>query len=289
MKVSQSLNINLNVQLIKSNYNILPTDDILLVDASGGDVTLTLPPYISIEANNTPFTIKKIDSGFNNVIVASNINIDGLPSISWHVPYQSLSVVTDGNTYYSSASVFSGNNGSLNILGQTLSDGSGTSVIIDAGNANIANKYGGSLLLYSGNASTPGYEGAIQFLPKGLHSGSFEIEGSFSTYYGRVDRGANYQAPLTGFNITFPDQCQTLILNPAGVLAAGTIVMPLNATYGTPYNGQIIRIASTQTITALTVNANAGQSINNSPTTLLGGTGFSYIYRAANETWYRLY
>jgi hypothetical protein len=102
-----------------------------------------------------------------------------------------------------------------------------------------------------------------------------------------ADTSYSYQTPLTGFTITIADGIQTLILEPAGTLLAGTITMP-----STPVDGQLIRITSTQSITTLTLSPNAGQSVKNAPTgftvNLTGSQGYELIYRLANTTWYRL-
>lgn len=96
-----------------------------------------------------------------------------------------------------------------------------------------------------------------------------------------------YQTPITGFSITIPDSTQFLVLDPAGTLATGTVKMPSH-----PGDGQVQGINSSQTITALTVSPNTGQSIKNAPTTLVVSTtspqGYVFIYRAANTTWYRI-
>jgi len=100
-------------------------------------------------------------------------------------------------------------------------------------------------------------------------------------------QGINYQTPSTGFSITLNNTDAVLILDPSGTLATGTITMPAS-----PINGQNVSISSSQTITSLTVSANAGQSIKNAPTTLTvsltGDQGYKFIYRSANTTWYRL-
>jgi len=102
-----------------------------------------------------------------------------------------------------------------------------------------------------------------------------------------ADMSKSVQVPLTGFTITIADGVSTLILDPAGTLATGTITLP-----ATPLDGQEVRVTSSQTITALTVSPNAGQSVANAPTTLAvsltGPQGYEFIYHAANTTWYRL-
>lgn len=102
----------------------------------------------------------------------------------------------------------------------------------------------------------------------------------------------SYQTPATGFNITIPSTVDNLVLNPAGTLATGTIVMP-----ATPIDGQRVVVSTSQIITALTVSPNAGQTLLNAPTTLqlwantagaISGYGFSYIYILSITTWVRL-
>ena len=92
----------------------------------------------------------------------------------------------------------------------------------------------------------------------------------------------DYQVLTTGFSYTFGGGTTTLIIQPAGTLATGTITMPAS-----PADGMVIALSSTQIITALTVSANTGQSIVNAVTTLAAGGGARYIYRLTNTTWYR--
>jgi hypothetical protein len=53
-----------------------------------------------------------------------------------------------------------------------------------------------------------------------------------------------------------------------------------------PADGMTITFSSTKTITALTVNANAGQSIVGAPTVLPANQAGAYVYRLSNTTWY---
>lgn len=91
----------------------------------------------------------------------------------------------------------------------------------------------------------------------------------------------DYQVLTTGFSYTFAAGTQVLVINPAGTLATGTITMPAS-----PSDGMTIRFSSTKAITALTVNANTGQTINNAVTTLSAGQAASYIYRLASTSWF---
>jgi len=91
----------------------------------------------------------------------------------------------------------------------------------------------------------------------------------------------DYQTPTTGFSYTFAAGTQTLVMNPAGTLATGTITMP-----SAPADGMTITFSSIQQITALTLNGNTGQSVSSAVTFLPAKTTASYVYRIANTTWY---
>lgn len=91
----------------------------------------------------------------------------------------------------------------------------------------------------------------------------------------------DFQTPTTGFSYTFTN-FNVLFANPAGTLATGTVTMS-----ATPVDGTTVTITSTQQITALTINANTGQSIvAGGVVQLNANTSRQYLYRAANTTWY---
>ena len=102
-----------------------------------------------------------------------------------------------------------------------------------------------------------------------------------------VDTSYSYQVPSNAFTINYPNGCSLLYLDPAAGLASGTINMPT-----TPVDGQICVIASSQTITALTVNASAGQAISNTPTALTvsttGSYNYAFLFRVVGLKWFRL-
>jgi hypothetical protein len=89
--------------------------------------------------------------------------------------------------------------------------------------------------------------------------------------------------PVAGFNYQIPAAVGVFLMQPAAVLATGTLQLPQN-----PVNRQRIEVSSSQTITALTVTA-TGKTILNAPTTLVGGSGFAYLYRSTTTTWHRVY
>lgn len=91
------------------------------------------------------------------------------------------------------------------------------------------------------------------------------------------------QTPTTGFSIAPAPGVTLLVLNPAGTLAAGTIQMP-----PTPGDNQTFTVITSQTITAATFNANAGQTLNGAPSTLPANTCVEWIYVTVLSTWFRL-
>jgi len=72
--------------------------DVVLADASGGAITITLPA----PSENAWVQVKKIDSSLNKVTVAQNASetIDGQASIDLVNQYQSYIVVSDGTDWF---------------------------------------------------------------------------------------------------------------------------------------------------------------------------------------------
>ena len=89
--------------------------------------------------------------------------------------------------------------------------------------------------------------------------------------------------PTTGFTNTIANTTSYYILEPAGTLATGTLTMPAS-----PVNEQVVTVASTQEITALTHSPNTGQTLKGALTTITVDGNASWIYRTANTTWYRV-
>jgi len=91
----------------------------------------------------------------------------------------------------------------------------------------------------------------------------------------------DYQVLTTGFSYTFAAGTQVLVAVPAGTLATGTITMP-----SAPADGMVITIQSSQQITALTLNANTGQSLVGTAVQISPNAPLSWVYRLTNTTWY---
>jgi hypothetical protein len=80
---------------------------------------------------------------------------------------------------------------------------------------------------------------------------------------------------------TIGNTSQGVVLEPAAPIATFTVTMP-----AAPTDGQVAYITTTEVITTLTINANAGQSIAGSAASANGA--FTYTYRSSNTTWYRI-
>lgn len=94
----------------------------------------------------------------------------------------------------------------------------------------------------------------------------------------------DYQVLTTGFSYTFASGTQTLVINPAGTLATGTITMPAS-----PVDGMTVTISTTQEITALTLSGNTGKSIGGTQVARFpANSAMQFVYRSANTTWYRI-
>lgn len=81
-----------------STYAVTTSDEVILVNASGGSVTVTLPTAVS---NTHVYTIKKIDTSGNTVVVntTSLQTIDGGASATLKIQYASISLVSDGSNW----------------------------------------------------------------------------------------------------------------------------------------------------------------------------------------------
>jgi hypothetical protein len=100
-----------------------------------------------------------------------------------------------------------------------------------------------------------------------------------------------YVAPLTGASVTLTAQQRRLIIEPAGTIAALTIVWPAAAGL---IDNQTMGICSTQIITTLTTTNGTGATVLNAPTamTVPLATGAAscveWVYRQSNTSWYRV-
>ena len=98
--------------------------------------------------------------------------------------------------------------------------------------------------------------------------------------------GIQNEAPLTGASITLGDGVGRLLLNPAGTIAAATVLLPSAANL---YDGQVLIIASSQTVTTLTITAGSGTTIAaTAAATVSADVPIEWIYSAASATWFQI-
>lgn len=100
-----------------------------------------------------------------------------------------------------------------------------------------------------------------------------------------------YAAPLTGASLTLTAQQRRLMLEPAGTIAALTVVWPAAAGL---IDNQTMGICTRQIVTALTTTNGAGATVLDAPTALTAPltTGaascIEWVYRISNTSWYRV-
>ncbi|MDB5584879.1 MAG: hypothetical protein JWR80_10055 [Bradyrhizobium sp.] len=100
-----------------------------------------------------------------------------------------------------------------------------------------------------------------------------------------------YSTPLTGVSITVAAGTRQVIVEPAGTIAALTLVLP--AATGLT-EGQRLGFCTTQIITTLTLTAGTGTTIMNGPTAMLvpvatgAASCVEWIYVASTTKWYRV-
>lgn len=101
------------------------------------------------------------------------------------------------------------------------------------------------------------------------------------------DKRTQYSAPsATGFTVQVNDASLSvwLILTPVAGYAAGTIKLPLSTNC---VDKQEILVNCTQSVTALTINAN-GATVTGGPTTLTANAFFRLRFDGVTSTWYRV-
>lgn len=84
-----------------ANETVHANDCVVLYNASSGAITVTLP--LPGQVKNLVLTLKKTDSSANAVTIAGTI--DGSASNSLATQYKSMTIVSDGVSWYKLASV----------------------------------------------------------------------------------------------------------------------------------------------------------------------------------------
>lgn len=98
----------------------------------------------------------------------------------------------------------------------------------------------------------------------------------------------NLFVPGSGFNLTVPTpvaEQQWMLLQPASILATGTITLPLNT--GVP-DGTELLISSTQEITSFTIALNGASAVFGAVTFLAAGAAVRFRYFDSTNSWYNI-
>lgn len=184
-------------------------------------------------------------------------------------------VLTGGNVsgsgFGGSVSLVGGNNydpyqaGSINLTAGSNGDiGTGGSVNITLGNGAAGVSSNGTYSFTDGNGTV-------------VHS--LDTNGTWHWSGADADSSIYTVAPTTGSTVTLPTQpsIRTLTINPAGTIATLTVGLP-----GSPVNGQRFGMATTQTITTLTLSpVPSGYTAG----TLSPGTAKQFIYNSSISKW----
>jgi hypothetical protein len=94
------------VKSITGNYTALWSDTVLLVNATGGNITITLPDSALVASTKDEmgklFYIKKVDASANTVTIDgySAQTIDGAATYVINTQYDSVTIVSDGSNYH---------------------------------------------------------------------------------------------------------------------------------------------------------------------------------------------
>ena len=87
---------HLNVVKVTADYNA-KDGDVVLVDASAGEVTVYLPT----PSPNAIVLVKKIDNSLNSVNINAGVcNIDGEPTKTINTQFESYMFISDGENWY---------------------------------------------------------------------------------------------------------------------------------------------------------------------------------------------
>ena len=94
------------IKSVTNNYTALWGDTVLLVNASGGNITITLPDSAEVAVAKNEmgklFYIKKVDASANTVTIDpySTQTIDGAGTYVINTQYDSVTIVSDGSNYH---------------------------------------------------------------------------------------------------------------------------------------------------------------------------------------------
>ena len=122
---------NLEIQAKTGNYSVVPSDDVVLCDATSGAITVTLPRAASVLKEK--IVIKKTDSSINLVTIntSNSEEIDGNTSRKLATQFEIIELFSDGTDFhvtYRNSSTPLSSSGSITIGAVTTAPTKGTVV-----------------------------------------------------------------------------------------------------------------------------------------------------------------
>lgn len=86
-------------RLVAASETIQPSDDVVLVDTTGGSVTLTLPRAATVRGQW--FVFKKLIAANTLTLDGADAEtIDGAATLAWTTQYQSYTIYSDGTEWW---------------------------------------------------------------------------------------------------------------------------------------------------------------------------------------------
>lgn len=151
---------SLAVRSVTTNYTAVGGDAIILVNATGGAVTITLPAANQASPTGKFIQVVKIDSSANAVTIqrAGSDTIEGLTTINLQTQYSSVTLYSDGTgVWYPSPGAFSADNLSLKTVTTTYT-------ITQSDDKVLANATGGAftITLPAANSVPAGWEVRVE-------------------------------------------------------------------------------------------------------------------------------
>ena len=86
------------IRSVTGDFTVTLDDDAVFADATAAAITITLPDVRRASARR--FYVKKVDASANVATVTSSALIDGAATFLLNVQYESVTVVSDGATWW---------------------------------------------------------------------------------------------------------------------------------------------------------------------------------------------
>ena len=91
---------NRAIETKTTHYTLDSGDNVILVDATSQETTITVPSASGANQEGKVYDIKKIDSSINGVIVSGVENIDDAASQTLAAQYESLTIISNGTQWW---------------------------------------------------------------------------------------------------------------------------------------------------------------------------------------------